>query len=332
VKTRRPTAADVARLSGLSKWTVIRAFRDDASISPESRERVHKVAVGLGYKPNLLARSLATARTNQVAVLVDDFTNPHKLPVIARLSLALQDEGRVLMVININKRFETIDALMHAHQWQVDGVILFANALQDSILEAARAGRIQAPLVILARETTIESVPSITAATRASMFEIGRHLWDRGYRRPGFMSGPSAQSSRVSRYRQFAEFWRGHGITDVPVLAGGSYDRHDAETVMRRYLEATPAARRIDVLACENDSLAIGAMDAARSGFGLRVPQDIAFVGYDNIDMASSPAYALTTYEQPIDKMVAAVLDILDGRIARTSAEIAGQLLVRGST
>jgi LacI family transcriptional regulator len=204
--------------------------------------------------------------------------------------------------------------------------------LQDAILEEARAGKIMVPLAILARESMLKTVPSVTTATKVSMIEIGTHLLERGYRRPGFMTGPAAQASLVSRYQHFADFWRQHGVSDVPALAAGSYDRHDSENAMRRYLAATHKSDRIDVLVCENDNLALGAIDVATREFGLKVPQELAFVGYDNIDMASSPTYSLTTYEQPLEQMIDAVLSILGGPAGQGSREIKGRLVVRSST
>jgi LacI family transcriptional regulator len=332
VSKRSVTAADVARMAGVSKWTVIRAFEPDASISNGSRKRVREAADVLGYRPNLLARSLATRKTNQIAVLVDDFSNPHKLPVLEALSLGLQAEGMVLMLININRSFDQIEALIHANQRQVDGIVLFANSLQDAILEEARAGKIKTPLIILARESTIESIPSVTADAASSIEEIGSHLVDRGYRRPGFMTGPAAQGSLVSRRRYFKEFWQRKSVENIPLMHAGGYDRHLGESALRKYLLETPRERRIDVLMCENDVLAFGALDVARSEFGLRVPQDIAVVGYDGIDLSGSLTYDLTTYEQPIAEMVDRTIGMLIGRIEHASINLKGKLIVRGST
>jgi LacI family transcriptional regulator len=328
---RKVTAAAVARLADVSKWTVIRAFDPEGSISDETRLKVRKAADKLGYRPNLLARSLATNRTNQVAVLIDDFTNLHKLPLLAKLSMALQSKGKVLMLININRDFEQNDALIHAYQRQVDGVILFANSLQDTILEQARVGKVNTPLLILARETTLDSVPSITTDTATSIAEICSYLWKHGYRQPGFMTGPVAQASLVSRLAHFREEWHLRGVANVPVLAAGSYHRQDGEAAMRRYLETSQPGLRIDVLMCENDNLALGAMDVARAEFGLKVPQDLAFVGYDDIDMASAPSYALTTYEQPLNAMVAASIEMLSERGKRRSVKLQGRLVIRSS-
>lgn len=325
------TAEDVARLAGVSKWTVIRAFREGASISSDSKARVQSVAGRLGYQPNLLARSLATSRTDQIAVLVDDFRNPHKLPILEALSLAIQARGMVMTLININEHFDQVDAMIHARQRQVDGIILFANSSQDDILEDAKAGRTHTPMVILGRESAVALVPSVTTDVAASISEICGHLAARGYRKPGFMTGPPAHASVVSRSECFRSFWIGRGVSGVPIIAAGAYDYDRATGAMRNYLAETKGENRIDVLLCENDILAFGAMDAARYGFGLRVPEDIAIAGYDNIPLAASAAYDLTSYEQPPEALAITAMDILLGIAQPTNTSLTGKLCVRRS-
>lgn len=105
---KRATAKEVADAAGVSKWTVIRAFTPGASITEESKRRVLEAAAVLNYTPNLLARSLATNLTHQVAVFVDDFANPQKLPFLETLTERLQAEGLVAVLININNHFDHV--------------------------------------------------------------------------------------------------------------------------------------------------------------------------------------------------------------------------------
>lgn len=329
---RKATASDVALAAGVSKWTVTRAFKPGASIAEESRKRVLEAADRLSYRPNLLARSLSTKSTQQVAVLVDDFANLHKLPFLEKLTAALQADGMVAMLININQSFSHVHALLNADQRQVDAVILLGTAFRDETLQDKRLNSAAPPLFVLARESTIDAIPSVTCDATTSVEEIGTYLWDQGYRRPGFMTGARSLSTALRRRRCFAAFWRRHGISEVPELSAGSYDRHAAEAALRNYLTTTPAEERFDVLMCENDVLAVGAVDVARSAFGLRIPEDLAVVGYDGIDLTATPAYNITTYEQPLDEMVTVIMDMIRGRRALESVRLHGHLIVRGST
>ncbi len=329
---RKPSSTDVAIAAGVSKWTVIRAFDPSASIAESSRARVLEEATKLGYRPNLLARSLATNRTNLVAVLVDDFVNFHKLPVLEMVTLALQAEGMAAVLININQRFDHLEALLNAGQRQVDAVILLGTAFRDETLQNRANLGTSPPLFVLARESTIDTIPSVHCDAETSMIEIGKHLWERGYRRPGYLSGPRTLSTALGRGRWFSVFWRTHDILDVPQLSAGSYDPQDAAAAMRKYLEVTPENERIDVLMCENDALAIGAIDVARHEFGVKVQKELAIVGYDGIAITAAPAYDITTYEQPMQQMVNKLMDMMKGRVESKSVALPGRLIVRGST
>lgn len=330
-KSNRATAADVARAAGVSKWTVTRAFTPGASIAEDSRESVLKEAAKLGYRPNLLARSLATKTTNLVAVLVDDFANPYKLPVLELLTQALQAEQMAAILININRHFDHVEAVLDADQRQVDAVVLLGTDFHDEKLNDPALPPSRPPLYVLARESTIAHIPSISCDARLSMQAINEHLWARGYRKPGFMSGPKTLSTALGRKSHFLAFWQETGA-EVPELFAGSYDRHDAARVLRAYLQTTPAAERVDVLMCENDALALGAIETARHEFGLRIPEDLAIVGYDGDELAASPLFDLTTYRQPMQEMTEALVDMLKGRRERESLTLKGELLVRGST
>ncbi len=180
---RRATAKEVAEAAGVSKWTVIRAFTPGASIAEETLANVLRVAKKLNYSPNLLARSLATNLTNQVAVLIDDFGNPHKLPFLERLTERLQAEGLVVMLININRHFDHAHALLSADQRQVDAIVLFGTSFRDETLRDKRLRR-SLPLIVLARDSQIKGVPAVTCDTDVAMDEICAYLATRPYRRP----------------------------------------------------------------------------------------------------------------------------------------------------
>jgi len=329
---RKATARDVAREAGVSKWTVNRAFKADASISEESRKRVVEVAERLGYRPNLIARSLTTKTTQQVAVLVDDFGNPHKLTLLKALTTALQREGLIAALVNIDLYTNHIDAIFNADQRQVDAIVLLGTSFRDEILREHKLRPSGPPLYVLARESPLDIVTAISCDAVRSMREICEHLWARGYRRPAFMSGPRTLSTALGRMREFEAFWRDRGIGPIPELPAGAYERLAASEAMAGYLSKTSRDRWADAVMCENDALAIGAMDVARFAFGLRCPADMAFVGYDGVDAAAAPSYDLTTYEQPMTEMATLLVDMIIGRARRASINLEGRLIVRGST
>ena len=329
---RKSTAKDVAREAGVSKWTVNRAFKAGSPIGNESRTRVLEVARKIGYRPNLLARSLTTKSTQQVAVLVDDFDNPHKLPVLKLLTAALQREGLIAALINVNQPSDRVDAIFDADQRQLDAVVLVGTSFGDETLRESPLPPNGPPLYVLGRESTLHNVTAVSCDAAKSMGAICDLLWARGYRRPGFMSGPRALSTALGRKQEFESFWLSRRIAPPLELPARAWDRIAAGEAIARYLSGTRKPDRIDVLMCEDDALAVGAMDVARFAFGLMVPADLAFVGYDGIDLAGSPSYDLTTYEQPTDRMIDRLIAMVVGRSARNSVNLEGRLVVRGST
>ncbi len=328
--TKNSTSADVARVAGVSKWTVIRAFTPGAVIAEETRARVLKAAGELNYRPNLLARSLATNRTHLVAILVDDFTNPYKLPTLDRLTAALQAEGMLGILVNINREYDHVAAIANAQQRQLDAVVLFGTSFRDSSIEGMSPGGGGPPMFVLARESTNPDIPSVTCDAVASIDQLCAHLDRRGYRRPAFLAGPRTISTALGRRRRFIEHYRTRSVPVVE-LAAPRYDGAVAAETVRRYLDETPPDRRCDVLMGENDILAIGALDVIRGERGLRVPGDMAVVGYDGIDLAGTALFDLTTYRQPYEAMVDVLVDMLVGRRPAETVRLAGELVVRGS-
>lgn len=329
---KRATAREVAVAAGVSKWTVQRAFTEGASITDDAKRRVLEAAAALNYTPNLLARSLATNHTHQVAVLVDDFANPQKIPYLEMLTDSLQASGLVALLVNINTRFDHVRALLNADQRQVDAVILFGTAFRDETLRDRRQGRGTPPTFVLARDSQIEGVPAVDCDTELAISEIVDHLWSRGYRRPGFMSGAKVLSTALGRREHFTSQWADRGIDLSADLDAGNYSSQAGADAMRRYLSTTAPENRVDVLMCENDILAMGAMDVIRGEFHLRVPENIAIVGFDNFELCGVPAYGLTTYEQPLREMVSTVVEMVLGRREPQTVRFPGKLVIRRTT
>ena len=280
-------------------------------------------AEALHYQPNLLARSLATKRTDLVGILVDDFSNPYKLPTLEKLTDALQSEGMLGVLLNISRDYDHLAAITNAKQRRLDAIILFGTSFRS---ESFRIDDV--PIYVLARDSTIEGVPAVTCDTGKAMQEICDYLEAKDYKRPMFMAGPRTVSTALGRRRRFAEYWNARGAAVVELFAD-RYDRATAAGAVREYLAQTPADQRCDVLMCENDILALGALEVIRGEFGLRVPDDLALVGYDDIDFASMDGVDLTTYRQPYGEMVATLVGMLAGRQPGQTRLLPGELVIR---
>ncbi|MFK7893185.1 MAG: LacI family DNA-binding transcriptional regulator [Granulosicoccus sp.] len=326
------TADDVAELAGVSRWTVNRAFKKDASISTKSLAKVLAAATQLGYAPDLLAASLASDRSNLVSMVVDDFSNPHKLVMMERLSRILRKHGFGTLLVNTLDEDDAGAALLTASQLRVDAAVLIGSRFDDQVLATALGAQRVRKLIVFARLSADPNTISICCDDEAAMAEITQHVSSSGYQRPTFLAGPQTKSAHVLRAETFLVQWQRANGRDAQFTSVGSYDPQMAYAHVKDLFTRLPKEQWPDVLVCENDALAIGTIDALRHELGLRVPDDIAVTGFDDTPQAASPNYRLTTYRQPITAMAEALVAVLNGETYHHDLNaFCGRLVVRES-
>ncbi|GGO84470.1 LacI family transcriptional regulator [Marinobacterium nitratireducens] len=326
---RKVTASDVAERAGVSKWTVSRAFTEGASISPRARERVLEAANELGYKPNLLARSLTKRRTQMVGLVVDELANPNLFLVLDEITRQLQRRGYMSMLLNISAEHSISSALSLADQFQVDGLIFLGTILTGELIELAQDIR-HIPLIVLYRNCDDPNIQVVSTDGYRAGQEIADLFLEQGYRRVTYMRGPASESTQLKRLDGFRDGLSDQELEVAPILEAGHYRRDCGFDAMRRYLDTTPASDRVEALFCENDILAIGAMDAlkARGEEG-----SIAIIGFDDIEEADSPGYGLTTYRQPLEVLVPEAIRRLTATEEQSERRFLapGELIVRST-
>jgi DNA-binding LacI/PurR family transcriptional regulator len=313
------TARDVARRARVSQWTVSRAFTQGAYISPGSLERVRRAAEKLGYRPNLLARSLRTKHTHIVGLAIDELANPNMLLVLDEATRQLQARGYTGMLLNLAGEQRQGPALSLADQLQVDAVIFLGTILTPDLLRLALEIR-NVPLIVLLGNSDNPDLQVVSTDGPRGGRELAGLLADQGHRRFGYMGGPPAATAALRRSEGFREGLAARGLALGAVVEAGHYARESGYQAMLRYLEATPAADRAEAMFCENDILAIGAMDALHDR-GARM----AVVGYDGIELGASTRYDLTTCQEPLELLVQEVV----ARVVAPGEERPKRLLAR---
>lgn len=327
------TADDVAELAGVSRWTVNRAFKPNASISAKSRVRVLEAAAKLDYVPDLLAASLASDRTNLVSLLVDDFSNPHKLVMLESLTRILRQSGWDSLLVNTLNEDDANRALLSASQRRVDAAVLIGSRFDDEALETALGARRVKQLIVFARKSSNPNTISICCNDSAAMRTITDHIIERGYKRPLFLAGPQTQSAHLLRKETFIARWSNSTGNMPPVVSVPIYDTKLAYACVASYMTTHDSNDFPDILVCENDALAIGAIDAIRFETSLRIPEDIAVTGFDDVPQASNNGYRLTTFRQPLTAMANGLVQVLKNRSDPGGLNsFSGQLIVRNST
>lgn len=325
---RKVTASDVAKRAGVSKWTVSRAFTAGASISPDTLERVQKAADELGYRPNLLARSLSKKRTNLVGLVIDELANPNMLLLLDQVTTRLQRRGMLSMVLNITTDHDLRTALSLADQFQVDGVIFLGTLIPDELIDLVQNVR-HIPLIVVYRNSEIPGIQVVATDGYTAGREIGGLLVDQGYRRIGYLAGPVSESTQLRRIEGFCSLLEERGQRLALKLEAGHYSRQRGYEEMRAYLQETAPEQRVEALFCENDILALGALDALREQ---GAEGTLAVVGFDDIEQACSPSYRLTTYRQPCEVLIAeAVRRLTDDAEAPRRYLAPGELILRDS-
>ena len=327
----KTTIADVAREAGVSSQTVSRVINNKGEISAETRKSVLAVIERLGYRPSSIARSLATSRTHTIGLSVPDIANPF-WPEIARGIEDVAWERRYhVFLCNTTEAPEREEAILQLlEDKRVDGVIVAGSRLPDERLLSLLGNH---PATVLVNRTLPGSqTGSVRVDARQGAILAIDHLLARGRLRIGFLAGPPAsQNSRahMSGYLAALEA-AGHTpdpdriIACPPTLEGGYqavkalFDRHP----------------NLDALYCYNDLIAIGVLQACVE-LGLRVPDDVAVVGYDDILLASLVTPSLTTLrvsKYAVGASAARMLfDRIQGHVQPSELIIEPELVLRAS-
>lgn len=330
MSVRRVTSQDVAERAGVSQSAVSRVFTPGASVSKKMAARVRAAAEELGYRPNVLARSLITGRSRIIGLVVAHLDNQFYPDALERLSRALQAEGYHVLMFMSREGEDLDEVIQEILDYQVDGIVTASVSMSDGL--AARCAAAGIPVVLFNRGQDDARLSQVTSANRAGGRAVAEHLAALGHRRIAHIAG--AEGSMTGRDRA-AGFREGLEAAGLPLLAqlDGGY-RFDAAAEAARRLMADHAP---DAIFVANDVMAFAVMDTLRFDLGLSVPGDVAIVGYDDVPMAGWPAYDLTTVRQPAGDMVDATVELLLERIQQPETaprwiEIDGSLIVRGST
>jgi LacI family transcriptional regulator len=289
------TIVEVARHAGVSITTVSHALSGNRRVAESTRARINDSIRELGYRPNAFARSLRTERSHMVALIIPDITNPY-YPTLARgMQDALHSGGYQTLVGSTDgRRDQERSFLNDSLQRRVDGIAFASFATTTRMLTPV----LQPDIPVVSIGTTIQhrNVDLVRTDDIAGSFDATGYLIEKGYAPIGMIGGPPGTSPSDHRLDGHRTALRNAGIRyDPQLMAIGDFTRAGGATAMARLL-----ARRVTPRAvfCANDLMAIGAMDAIRGG-GLRIPDDIALVGYDDIEAASLVTPDLTTVINP---------------------------------
>jgi DNA-binding LacI/PurR family transcriptional regulator len=326
----RPTITDVARAAGVSKSLVSLVMRQAPHVSDARREAVLKAAAALGYRPNAMAQGLVRRRTRMLGVMVSDLHNLFFADVVTGIQEQAARSGyRVL--INTGNRVpmqedQAIEALL---ELRADALILAGPLVESRLLVKAST---EVPVVLVGRAAEAPSLDSVTNDDHAGAVLAVEHCAALGHKRIAHIDGGQGAGAPARR-RGYEEAMRRLRLAKHVRVVAGSFTEDGGHRGALTLLETAP---RPTAIFAANDLAAIGVLNAIEER-GLRVPDDISLVGYDNTSLAALRHISLTTIHQPRLEMgqmaVTSVLERLEENRKRARrAVLSPTLIVRGTT
>ncbi|MET8767611.1 LacI family DNA-binding transcriptional regulator [Streptomyces sp. NPDC004658] len=333
---RRPTLNAVAARAGVGRGTVSRVINGSPKVSARSRAAVEQAIAELGYVPNRAARSLATRRTDAVALVVPDagtrlFSEPYFSGIIRGVSAGLTGAGMQLLLVLTGDEQEhgRLAAYLAAHR--VDGVLMMAVHGDDSLPD--RLEELAVPTVLAGRRDESEGLGHVRADNRGGARLAVRHLLAGGRRSIGTITGPLDMDVARARLDGYREALREAGISvSEDLVAAGDFTEEGGRAAMRELLRRRPD---VDGVFAASDVMASGAVLELRAA-GRRVPHDVALIGFDDSIVARHLDPPLTSVRQPLEEMGRTMASLLLEEIAqrgtgRRGVVLPTELVVRAS-
>lgn len=336
-KRPAPTLDTVAARAGVGRGTVSRVITGSANVSARAREAVNRAISELGYVPNHAARSLVTRRTDMVALVISEtedrmWGEPYFADVIRGISRQLSENGLRLMLTLASTAAEKERLEGYLLGNHVDGAVLISLHGEDPLPHHLQRSGL--PVVLCGAPVGEATVPFVDSDNRGGARHAVEHLLETGRRRIAVISGPQDMSVGVDRLTGYRDALRSAGVAEDPALIEpGDFSEAAGVAATRALLERVPD---LDAVFAASDPMAFGALRVLRER-GLRVPEDVAVVGFDDSPRAELSEPPLTTVRQAAETMGRELARLLSAGIAGElpdppSTVLSTRLVVRGSS
>jgi DNA-binding LacI/PurR family transcriptional regulator len=325
--------AEVARRAKVSTATVSRTINSTGTVSPETAERVWKVVKALGYHPDTNARALVSGRSRFLGLIISDISNPFFPELVKSFEeLALKHGLEVLCANTSYDPGRMSHCVRRLLERKVDGVAIMTSEMEKGLVAQLEQRRI--PIVFLDTGHVREHISNIRVNYETGIHEAIEHLQALGHKRIGFISGPLELRSARTRRSAFLKWLKRYGLlAGERLIATGNHKIDGGEVAMEKLLAF---AKPPTAILASNDLTAVGALRTLHRR-GLRVPEDISIVGFDDIDFSQFTQPALTTVRlsrtELAEKALDALASALNGQVRLgREYDVDTHLIVRGST
>jgi len=317
------TISDVAEKAKVSRATVSHVINNTRYVSDETRHKVEKVISELGYRPNVLARSLRSGQTHTLGLIVPDSSNTFFAEISREIEISAFEAGYSVILCNSNEDPQReklyIDVLTEK---QVDGIILVSTCGQINTLRGLK--KLQIPVALLDRDIKNLSLDTVLVDNKNGGLLATNHLISLGHQRIGFITGPSDANPSAERLTGYKQALRENGIPFEKELI--RYGDFTAPSGRLKAIELISLSNPPTAIFAGNDMMAIGVLRAATEK-GLHVPEDIALIGFDDIELAAFTNPPLTTIAQPKLEMGKTITELLIQRIKNKERDVQFKML-----
>ena len=311
----RVKLGDIAKACGVSNGTVSLALNDSHLVNEDTKKLVKETADKMGYIPNEMARSLVKRRSKQVGVIVPDIMNTFYATFVSELNKKVQREGYTLSIYISNNspdmENKIIDRMLRD---SVEGIIIVpVNEGNTSPEYLKRLSNINIPFLFAVDNYEGTNAICVMSDCRKGMYDITKHLTNKGYEDIAFLSGDVSVASLKARLEGYSRAMAEKGLTENVILVH-SIDYDGAREAVQKCIDSGILPR---VFACPNDMMALSAINTLKSA-GISVPEQCAVTGFDNVIFSEISSVPITTVNQDI-KMIAKkstdiILEMIEGK------------------
>ncbi len=300
---------EIAELTGVSRSTVSRVINNDPNVNESTRERVWAIVRQVNFHPNAAARGLAAGRTRVLGLVIPMgvsalFTDPYFPILIQGVSSACNANDQSVMLWLAEPEYErrTIRQIMHSGL--IDGAIVASMLMDDPVVQALAEGDL--PFILVGRHPTNTRVSYVDTDNLDGARKMVAHLLRLGRSRVATITGPQNMIAGADRLAGYSAALHDRGLAvDLELIVEGDFTEAGGYSVMQRLLP-----RRPDAVFVASDIMAVGALRAIRDA-GLRVPEEIALAGFDDMPFAERSEPPLTTVRQPTVRMGSTAVEML---------------------
>jgi DNA-binding LacI/PurR family transcriptional regulator len=310
---RKATVYTVAKHAGVSIATVSRTLAGSRKVSPSTRQRVMQAIEDLNFEPNPSARRLAYMKTATIALVFPDISGPFYSTVIRGVEQEAGRHNHNVLIYGTHGK-ESSGRYLRTLSSKVDGLIIMARSIdEDSLLSLERQG---VPFVLLGHSNGQLQCSTIAVDNEVGAYKAAAHLLGHGHQRIGIITGPENSPDNKGRLQGYKRALLDAGISlEQNMVVPGNFEYEGGQIAIHKLLEGNSPPTAV---VAANDEMAIGAMDAAQYR-SLRVPEDLAVIGFDDIQMSALTRPSLTTVRQPMQLLGEAAVTLLFDRLQNSN-------------